>query len=198
MRLLLTLLCLTVPVLAWAQQPTPTEEEVEEPVVEEEELPEQVRALREKVLESRARLLMLPEEIHGTIPTQAGLRLRVDNELPGDYKLEKIVAKLNNVAVVDKTLTESDDPSLFKHEQPLAPGAHTLDLTLVYRGHGRGLFPYMRAYEVIIEGSYPFVVPTRSWRRSRRPCLPISPSRSCGNSGLHFVSVSRKTRSFRA
>lgn len=167
-RPLFAALLLTVSAPAWAQDPTPTPagDEVTDDgsatTVEgegEEELPEQVRALREKVLESRARLLMLPEEIHGSLPTQAGLRLRVANELPGDFKLEKVEARLNGVAVVDKALTEGDDSSLLKYEQPLAPGAHTLDLTLTYRGNGRGLFPYMRAYEVVIEGSYPFVVP---------------------------------------
>lgn len=133
-----------------------TDEKTDEP------LPDQVKALQEKVLESKARLLMLPEEVYGTTPDQAALKLVVANELSGDYRLTLLEAKLDGEPLLQRELGD-DVPAAerrsFVHEGPVAPGAHHLDLALHYRGNGYGIFPYMKGYQISVTSAYTFVVP---------------------------------------
>ena len=140
--------------IAWAQTPTPTPIET----VEEPELPEQVRALRQKVLESKARLLILPEEVHGVTRTASALKLSVHNELTTGFRLRSVHANLDGNQWLEKDLADGTTATLV-HNSPVAPGAHKIELTLTYVGHGYKVFRYMNDYEVIVTSAYTFVVP---------------------------------------
>ena len=138
----------------WAQAPTPTPIET----VKEPELPEQVRALRQKVLESKARLLILPEEVHGVIRTASALKLTVHNELSGGFRLRSVHANLDAAEWLNKDLADGRTATLV-HSSRVAPGAHKIELTLTYVGHGYRVFRYMNDYEVVVTSTYTFVIP---------------------------------------
>jgi hypothetical protein len=139
---------------AVAQEESP-EAEAEQP-----ELPEQVKSLRQKVLESRARLLMLPEEVHGRTESVSAVQMTITNELTSDYRLRRVEATLDGQPMVQRDLTaEETSQQTFTQRIQVRPGAHKLDIRMVYQGNGYGLFPYMNTYEVKVGSTYTLVVP---------------------------------------
>jgi hypothetical protein len=41
---------------------------------------------------------------------------------------------------------------------PITPGSHTLSVMAIYRGHGYGVFKYLRKYKFTVRSSHTFTV----------------------------------------
>lgn len=123
-------------------------------------LEEQVTELKEKILRSKARLLLLQETVlGGDISTGARAVLYHKNEMGGSFLLESVAYALDGAPVFTKSEAsgELDKRSEFEiFNGRIVPGQHQIAVRIVYRGHGYGLFSYLEGYKFKIQSSYTF------------------------------------------
>jgi len=123
---------------------------------------EDVKRLKERVFRSKATLELLKE----IVIEGAGLGARVQlwhvNKMGPAYQMESVQYFLDGKSVfarsagVDGNLDELRKVMI--HEQTLPPGTHTLQVQMVLRGNGFGVFSYLRSYSFKVSSSYQFKV----------------------------------------
>ena len=122
------------------------------------QLEQRVQALKEQTWRVKARVNMLKEAVLG-----GGIGARAtlvhENKMGGSFRLIKVVYALDGQQI----FTRSDDSgSLHDLKKldvlsgPIAPGNHTLSVLLVYRGHGYGVFSYLKGYKFTVRSSHTF------------------------------------------
>jgi hypothetical protein len=123
------------------------------------ELEQRVNALKEKIHESKARLIQLQEVVlHGTIAgAKAALVHR--NELGSSFKVERLQYALDaspifNRVDQDGDLNKEEETKVF--EGSIVPGNHQISVYIVLRGNGFGIFSYLNNYRLKIKSSYTF------------------------------------------
>lgn len=145
----------------------------------------EVDALKEKVFNSKARLLQLQEiTLHGAA-AGAIARIKFRNDMGGAYRLESAswvldgqtiysasvpeahpalpapargdspLLKAPDVAAPPTRLDDRKELSLF--DGAIVPGSHNLTVTLVYRGSGYQVFTYLEGYRFTVQSSYAFL-----------------------------------------
>jgi hypothetical protein len=118
-----------------------------------------VSDLKERVFRSKARLNLLRETVlHGSI---AGARAQIvhKNEMGGSFRLVKAIYSLDGVQVFaqsDDTGQLDDKKEIEIFSGSVVPGSHTVSVQLEYRGHGYGLFPYLKGYTFSVKSSHTF------------------------------------------
>ncbi|NUN14747.1 MAG: dihydrolipoamide acetyltransferase [Myxococcales bacterium] len=126
------------------------------------ELGERVEGLKERVHESKSRLLLLKEQILHDVIAEAQVTLVHRNELGASFTIEfvrytldgvQIYAQANNDA---RVLDHSRHFQLFR--DTLVPANHVLSVEIVLRGEG-GLFSYVDGYRFRIRSNYTFYAP---------------------------------------
>ncbi len=122
---------------------------------------EEVNNLKERVFRSKATLQLLKELVVEGASGGSRVVLRHVNELPNNYSIESIQYFLDGKNVytkVDPGGQLSDVKEMKVHEQGLPPGTHTLQVKMVMRGNGAGVFSYLRTYQFNVQSSYSFNV----------------------------------------
>ena len=121
---------------------------------------ERVNALKEKIFQSKARLLQLQEVVlHGTI-SGAKVVILHRNEMGSSFRLTRVQYSLDGAVIYNRV--DSGDGQLNDQEElaifsgGLAPGEHQLAIYLEYQGHGYGIFSYLKDYKFKIRDSYTF------------------------------------------
>ncbi len=146
--------------------PARGQEAPEEPAVAEAErdyvkelrtIEEEVNGLKERVFRSKATLQLLKELV--VEGASAGARLVVwhVNQLGKGYALESVQYFLDGKNIYTKV-----DPGgqlaavkeMKVHEQGVPPGTHNLQVKMVLRGSGYGVFSYLRTYQFNVQSSY--------------------------------------------
>ncbi len=123
-------------------------------------LEEQVSDLKEKVVRSKARLLMLQETVLGGDLSQgARAVLFHKNDMGPSFVLESVAYALDGAPIftrvdVDGDLAQRDELELFNGR--IVPGPHQISVKLQYRGHGYGVFSYLEGYKFNVESSHTF------------------------------------------
>ena len=123
------------------------------------EVERKVSDLKERVFRSKARLNLLRETVlHGSI---AGARAQIvhKNEMGGSFRMVKAVYSLDGVQIFAQTdesgqLDDKTEIEIFSGS--VVPGSHTLSVQLEYRGHGYGLFPYLKGYTFSVKSGHTF------------------------------------------
>jgi hypothetical protein len=122
-------------------------------------LEQRVNELKERIFRSKARLNLLKETVlHGVI---AGSRsvIRHKNEMGRAFRLEKLVYALDGTQIFSKV---AEDDSLDQMREfdvfngKIVPGNHTLTTMMIYRGHGYGIFTYLKGYRFTVRASHTF------------------------------------------
>ena len=161
------LLAALLPALALAQAPAAAPPPAPSAQTAEEQndlkvrtLEERVSDLKEKIFRTKARLMNLQEMvIGGDITTGAKAVLVHRNEMGSSFYLESVAYALDGAPVYSKA---DQDGDLEKREEfevfngRIVPGNHQLSVQLVYRGHGFGLFSYLKGYRFKVQSSYTF------------------------------------------
>ena len=83
------------------------------------------------------------------------------NQMSGAYKLESVQYFLDGKNVYSKVDPDGslDDFREMKiREQTVAPGTHNLQVHMVMRGNGFGIFTYLRTFQFKVQSSYSFEV----------------------------------------
>jgi len=120
-----------------------------------------VSRLKERVFRSKATLQLLKELVLDGSSMGSKLILWHENKMSKAYALESIQYFLdgkNIFARTDATGALDTDREFQVLEQPLTPGQHNLQVTLVLRGNGLGVFSYLKTYSFKVQSSYSFSV----------------------------------------
>jgi hypothetical protein len=123
-------------------------------------LEQRVQALKEQAWRTKARVGMLKEAILGG---GIGARATIahQNKMGGSFRLIKLVYALDGQQIFsrsDDTGKLHDAKNIDILSGPIAPGNHTISVTMVYRGNGYGVFAYLKQYKFTARGSHTFTV----------------------------------------
>jgi hypothetical protein len=125
------------------------------------DLEDRVNRLKEQIFRSKARLSLLAETVLDRKIAGAKAVITFRNEMGGSFWLTKATFLLDGGPILNKTdeggnLAERDLIELF--DGPVMPGDHTLSVVLQYRGHGYGIFSYLKGYSFKVRSSRTFTV----------------------------------------
>jgi hypothetical protein len=124
------------------------------------DIEERVNDLKEKIFQSKARLIQLQEVVlHGTI---SGAKAKVvhRNEMGASFSLARAQYSLDGTPIFNRRdsgegeLADADEIEIFNGT--VAPGNHQISVYLEYRGNGFGIFSYLNDYKFKIKSSYTF------------------------------------------
>ncbi len=123
-------------------------------------LEQRVQELKEQAWRIKARVGMLKEAVlGGGIGARAGIHH--ENKMGGSFRLVKVLYALDGTQIYSKTddTGKLDETKSFEIlSGPISPGNHTLSVLLIYRGHGFGVFEYLKKYKFTVRSSHTFTV----------------------------------------
>ena len=127
--------------------------------VELKNLEQKVNELKEKIFRSKARLNLLKETVlHGVIAGSKAI-IRHKNEMGTSFRLVKLVYSMDGAEIYAKAddggaLDKMKDFEVFNGS--IVPGNHTVSVLMVFRGHGYGIFSYLKGYKFTVRSSHTF------------------------------------------
>jgi hypothetical protein len=125
------------------------------------DLEDRVNRLKEEIFRSKARLSLLAETVLEKKIAGAKAAIVFKNKMGGSFRLNKATFLLDGGPIFSKSDTDGE---LSKREElnlfdgPVTPGDHTLSVILHYKGHGYGIFAYLKGYAFKTRSSYTFTV----------------------------------------
>ena len=123
------------------------------------DLEQNVNELKEQIFRSKARLSLLAETVLQGVVAGAQARLVHENKMGASYKLVKLVYALDGAPIFNKADEEGGlgaTETFDIYNGSIVPGEHTLTVQLEYRGHGYGIFSYLRGYRFKVSSSHTF------------------------------------------
>ena len=125
------------------------------------DLEQRVDELKEQIRRSHTRLSLLSDTILGGGVAGARAGLEFENTMSGAFQLTRAVFVLDGAVQYNKSddtgkLTEQRRIPIYRGSIP--PGDHTLQVLLELRGHGYGVFSYLRGYRFEVRSSHSFTV----------------------------------------
>ncbi len=120
-----------------------------------------VNRLKEQIFRSKARLSLLAETVLDKKIAGAEAKILFRNEMGGSFRLVKASFLLDGAPIFNKSdegegLAEKEIINLF--DGPVMPGDHTISAVLHYRGHGYGIFSYLKGYSFKTRSSRTFSI----------------------------------------
>lgn len=126
------------------------------------DLEQRINELKEQIFRSKARLSLLAETVLQGVVAGAQTVIVHENKMSGSYRLVKAVYALDGAPILNKADEEgglSERQSFDVYNGSIVPGEHTLTVNLEYRGHGYGIFSYLKGYRFKVRSSYSFSAP---------------------------------------
>ena len=115
--------------------------------------------LKEQIRRSHTRLSLLTDSILSSGISGSRAEIEFQNEMGGAYRLTKAVFILDGAVQYN----QSDDSGLLGEQRTIPifsgsipPGDHTIQVHLQLKGHGYGVFSYMRGYQFEVKSSHSF------------------------------------------
>jgi hypothetical protein len=122
-------------------------------------LEQRTQALKERAWQLKARVQMLKEQmLGGGVGAQA--LISHGSEMGLNFRLIKIIYTLDGTQVFVRS--DETAESLYKTKSfdifagPISPGNHTIAAIATYRGHGYGVFEYLKKYTFTANGKQAF------------------------------------------
>lgn len=126
------------------------------------DLEQRINELKEQIFRSKARLSLLAETVLQGVVAGSQTMIVHENKMSGSYKLVKAVYALDGAPIFNRADEEgglSERPEFDVYNGSIVPGEHTLTVNLEYRGHGYGIFSYLKGYRFKVRSSYSFSAP---------------------------------------
>lgn len=125
------------------------------------DLEARVDELKEQIRRSHTRLSLLSETILGGGVGGARAEISFSNEMSSAFKLVRALFVLDGAVQYNKkdesgALAEQREIPIFTGS--ITPGDHTLQALVQLRGHGYGVFSYLRGYRFEVKSSHSFTV----------------------------------------
>src|SRR5688572_5778381 len=111
------------------------------------DLEQRINELKEQIFRSKARLSLLAETVLQGVVAGAQAVVVHENRMSSSYKLIKAVYALDGAPIFNKADDEGslgERDSFDVYNGSIVPGEHTLTVNLEYRGHGYGIFSYLK------------------------------------------------------
>jgi hypothetical protein len=126
------------------------------------DLEQRINELKEQIFRSKARLSLLAETVLQGVVAGSQARIVHENKMGNSYRLVKVVYALDGAPIFNKAdeegaLGEQDEFDIYNGS--MVPGEHTLTVKLEYRGHGYGIFSYLKGYRFKVSSSHTFTAP---------------------------------------
>jgi len=126
------------------------------------DLEQRINELKEQIFRSKARLSLLAETVLEGVVGGGQAVILHENRMSQSYKLVRVVYALDGAPI----FTKADEEGALGEQQEfevyngsIVPGEHTLTVNLEYRGHGYGVFAYLKGYRFKVRSTYTFAVP---------------------------------------
>jgi hypothetical protein len=126
------------------------------------DLEQRINELKEQIFRSKARLSLLAETVLQGVVAGSQTAIVHENKMSASYKLVKVVYALDGAPIFNRTDEEGglgDQAEFEVYNGSIVPGEHTLTANLEYRGHGYGIFSYLKGYRFKVRSSYTFTAP---------------------------------------
>jgi len=126
------------------------------------DLEQRINELKEQIFRSKARLSLLAETVLQGVVAGAQVVIVHENKMSSSYKLVKVVYALDGAQIFNRADEEGElgDRERFEvYNGSIVPGEHTLTVNLEYRGHGYGIFSYLKGYRFRVRSNYQFTAP---------------------------------------
>jgi len=126
------------------------------------DLEQRINELKEQIFRSKARLSLLAETVLQGVVAGAQATIVHENHMSSSYRLVKVVYGLDGAPIYSQ---EDEDDALDGQAEvevyngSIVPGEHTLTVNLEYRGHGYGVFSYLKGYRFKVRSSHSFTAP---------------------------------------
>jgi len=126
------------------------------------DLEQRINELKEQIFRSKARLSLLAETVLQGVVAGAQAVIVHENRMSSSYRLVKAVYALDGARIFSKadeegSLGEREETDIY--DGSIVPGEHTLTVNLEYRGHGYGIFSYLKGYRFRVRSNYSFSAP---------------------------------------
>ncbi len=122
---------------------------------------EEVKRLKERVFRSKTTLQLLKELVVEGSAVGSQVVIWHVNRMGPAYTMESVQYYLDGQNIftrVDPTGALDELREVKVHEATLPPGSHTLQVNMVLRGNGFGVFSYLRTYSFQVKSSFPIEI----------------------------------------
>jgi hypothetical protein len=125
------------------------------------DLEQRIDELKEQIRRSHTRLSLLSETILSGGVGGARAEIKFMNDMSGAFKLTRALFVLDGAVQYNKqddsgALAEQKEIPIFSGS--ITPGDHTLQVLIKLRGHGYGVFSYLRGYQFEVKSDNSFTV----------------------------------------
>ena len=113
------------------------------------DLEQRINELKEQIFRSKARLSLLAETVLEGVVGGGQAVIIHENRMSQSYKLVRVVYALDGAPIFTKADEEGslgEQQEFEVYNGSIVPGEHTLTVNLEYRGHGYGVFAYLKGY----------------------------------------------------
>lgn len=150
------------PPAAATPPPPPTEIDAGTYAVRLRDLEQRINELKEQIFRSKARLSLLAETVLEGVVGGGQTVILFENHMSQSYRLVRAVFAIDGAPIFNKadeggSLGEQKEFDVYNGS--IVPGEHTLTVNLEYRGHGFGVFSYLKGYRFKVRSTYTFLVP---------------------------------------
>jgi hypothetical protein len=121
-------------------------------------LEQRVNELKERIFRSKARLNLLKETVlHGVIAGSRAI-IRHKNEMGSSFRMTKLSYAVDGAQIYSSSnetkLNEQREFDVYNGS--IVPRSHTISVVMQFRGHGYGIFTYLKGYKFTVRSSYSF------------------------------------------
>jgi hypothetical protein len=125
------------------------------------DLESRVDELKEQIRRSHTRLSLLSDTILSAGVGGARAEIKFENDMSSAFRLTRALFVLDGAVQYNKAddtgaLASQTEIPIFSGS--IAPGDHTLQVLVQLRGHGYGVFSYLRGYKFEVKSSHAFTV----------------------------------------
>lgn len=126
------------------------------------DLEQRINELKEQIFRSKARLSLLAETVLQGVVAGAQAVVVHENRMSSSYRLVRVLYALDGAPILNRA---DEDGALGERDQfdvyngSIVPGEHNLTVNLEYRGHGYGIFSYLKGYRFRVRSNYSFTAP---------------------------------------
>lgn len=125
------------------------------------DLEQRVNELKEQIRRSHTKLSLLSDTILGGGAAGSRATISFDNEMSGAFRLIRATILLDGAVQYsrsDDTGALASQKTIPLFDGSIPPGDHIIQIILELRGHGYGVFSYLRGYKFEIRSSHSFTV----------------------------------------
>ena len=120
------------------------------------DLEKKINNLRNQILDTKSKIMELGDRLSQGFISGTKLKIIIDNKLKGSFVPVKMVVKIDGYPIYksDKESELVSATSLEAFSASVLPENHRIDVEMIVRGKGFGIFTYMEAVKMLVKTTY--------------------------------------------